>query len=426
MGADRRRFPKRKVAMLLGYAGTRYQGMQFHAGTRTVEGALFAALAELGFISADNASHPSKVDWMRACRTDKGVHAAGQLVTVKMLLVPSAAGGDDTVDTTGADSKEEQEEGDAKYDFGNAVKRINAQLDKNGDSDIRLYSIQRCLGGFDSWKSCDSRWYEYCFPSYLIKPSPMVASPNHEPIPTSASCEQGGSDALSVPSDVQESSGEEEDKKTVYVSSEEDKRYRVDDATIDALNGRLRMFEGTHCFHNFTLGKDPKDPSSQRFIRRFLVHRRFYTDNDEIIHSEHREHTQEWISLRIHGQSFMLHQIRKMVALVVLSMRFGADFASVVAKAFDKDVRWNIPKVPGEGLFLERCLFDGYNLKLSRNEEYQRTADPIIFDDDALERTKHDLIYPAVLRGESHTGVFQRWLHGLLEHSNELHFLRQQ
>lgn len=52
--------------------------------TKTIEGTLESAIVKAGGISPSNAGNLSKVGWGRCARTDKGVHAAGQIVTLKV------------------------------------------------------------------------------------------------------------------------------------------------------------------------------------------------------------------------------------------------------------------------------------------------------------------------------------------------------
>lgn len=52
---------------------------------RTIEGVLFDALVRVGAVSSDNADDPTKVNLGRAARTDAGVHAAGNLVSMKLI-----------------------------------------------------------------------------------------------------------------------------------------------------------------------------------------------------------------------------------------------------------------------------------------------------------------------------------------------------
>lgn len=60
------------------------------------------------------------------------------------------------------------------------------------------------------------------------------------------------------------------------------------------------------------------------------------------------------------GQSFMLHQIRKMVGLAVAIMR-GDAYLSCIKLAFQPNRTLPTPMAPDVGLFLDKCYFDAYN-----------------------------------------------------------------
>lgn len=64
---------------------------------RTIEGVLFEAFVKSGAVSEDNADDPVKVSLARAARTDAGVHAAGNVVNMKLIASPP--GVDDLVAT---------------------------------------------------------------------------------------------------------------------------------------------------------------------------------------------------------------------------------------------------------------------------------------------------------------------------------------
>ena len=65
---------------------------------------------------------------------------------------------------------------------------------------------------------------------------------------------------------------------------------------------------------------------------------------------------QDWLQIRIVGQSFMLHQIRKMVQLATAILRGTAPAEAIpVALNPAKDVA--IPMAPNVGLFLDSCIF---------------------------------------------------------------------
>ena len=71
--------------------------------------------------------------------------------------------------------------------------------------------------------------------------------------------------------------------------------------------------------------------------------------------------------MQFHGQSFMLHQIRKMIGLLVLIGRTNAP-TSLVAQTYGP-ARIHVPKAPGLGLLLVEPFFGGYNTKVSNNNE---------------------------------------------------------
>jgi tRNA pseudouridine38-40 synthase len=53
--------------------------------TKSIEAVLFDALCQVGAVSKSNSVDPKKVQLMRAARTDKGVHASCNLVSLKMI-----------------------------------------------------------------------------------------------------------------------------------------------------------------------------------------------------------------------------------------------------------------------------------------------------------------------------------------------------
>eukprot|EP00937_MAST-01D_sp_MAST-1D-sp2_P006024 g6024.t1 len=69
--ADAPKWPKRKVAFLVGYNGLNYQGLQMNPGIKSVEAELERALFRCGAISRENYGVLQKVGWSRAGRTDK-------------------------------------------------------------------------------------------------------------------------------------------------------------------------------------------------------------------------------------------------------------------------------------------------------------------------------------------------------------------
>jgi tRNA pseudouridine38-40 synthase len=452
--AEERR-PKRKVAVLIGYSGTGYKGMQISGTERTIEGDLFQAFIRAGAISKANAEDPKKSSLVRCARTDKGVHAAGNMISLKLIVEDK-----------------------------DIVEKINAELSPQ----IRVWGIERTVGSFSCYQACDSRWYEYLIPSHAFlppHPSSWLAKQLEQFADEAndrANYESRQKDIESFWQEVEESEikpilesidedlrwevvkalqGEEEasakagknedDPPTKPVTKElvadEDlvakpaaqgdganptsdqqlpsdvdmervlrlraatkrlrnayvgakRRYRIPPSRIDRIQTALDKYIGTKNYHNYTILKTFKDPSVKRHIKSFVVNKK------PILIGEGADETKsEWLSLKVHGQSFMMHQIRKMVGMVTLMVRSGADM-SAMDTSFT-EARFSIPKVPGLGLLLERPVFDSYNSL----QAAKHGREALRFDkyEEKLEAFKESEIYQRIFREEEERNEFGRF-----------------
>lgn len=94
----------------------------------------------------------------------------------------------------------------------------------------------------------------------------------------------------------------------------------------------LYIFLCLHC-------RLPLDPRAKRYIMSFIAEEPFIVNN------------MEFITLKVKGQSFMLHQIRKMVAMVIGVIRGivpREEFESTVFEA----AKYDITIAPSLGLML--------------------------------------------------------------------------
>jgi tRNA pseudouridine38-40 synthase len=64
-----------RIALKVAYIGTDYHGFQVQPDVNTIEGELFRALKELNIINS-----PDEANYIAAGRTDRGVHALGQVI----------------------------------------------------------------------------------------------------------------------------------------------------------------------------------------------------------------------------------------------------------------------------------------------------------------------------------------------------------
>lgn len=78
------RIKRKKCALLMGYSGVNYFGMQRNPEMKTIEEDLLAAMLRVGWITEDAFKQPQSIQFQRAARTDKGVSAARQCVSLKL------------------------------------------------------------------------------------------------------------------------------------------------------------------------------------------------------------------------------------------------------------------------------------------------------------------------------------------------------
>ena len=113
----------------------------------------------------------------------------------------------------------------------------------------------------------------------------------------------------------------------------------------------------------------------------------------------------EYIEFFIKGQSFLYNQIRKMIGMVIAIFRNGMPM-DTVAKSFSKHARMSVPLAPGEGLMLNRALYDGYN-KMKGDAK----GDVIVLKEDIADINKFkDELIQCVGKQEIDGKVFSKWL----------------
>ena len=110
----------------------------------------------------------------------------------------------------------------------------------------------------------------------------------------------------------------------------------------------LKRFEGTQNYHNYTAGKGPNEMSSRRYMISVTASEPFRAEDDDGT-------GEELVRVRLHGQSFLLHQIRKMIGMCVLVMRGTMPDAAMVKSLTTEACR--LPIAPGLPLALRRIEY---------------------------------------------------------------------
>ncbi|KAL4422713.1 hypothetical protein ABPG75_008910 [Micractinium tetrahymenae] len=148
-----KRAGKRKVALFIGYEGTEYRGLQMQpnqalplasAPEATVEDALEEAIFRAGGILPSNRGQLSKVGWSRSSRTDKSVHSLATVVGLKMEVQPESF--------------------DSDPEGSELAAAINAHL----PPEVRVFSIQRVSKSWNARSECIRRTYSYYLPASAL------------------------------------------------------------------------------------------------------------------------------------------------------------------------------------------------------------------------------------------------------------------
>ncbi|VDN59177.1 unnamed protein product [Dracunculus medinensis] len=225
--------------------------------------------------------------------------------------------------------------------------------------DIRIFGIRRTTPSFHPQKSCFARTYSYTLPTFAFAKSNEL---------TSAA-------------------------------------FRITDETINEISSVLQIFVGTHNFFNYTSKKQYDEKSCCRFIHSFKCGpKRLFRD-------EIRNEDVEFITIFIKGQSFMLHQIRKMIGMVIAVCR-GFAYKSDIQKSFE-NARLDLPKAPGLGLVLERLHYDYYDKK------FANLHGSLSYWGDTIENAVEDMrecIISDILKKEVTTYNMLSWISSLINH----------
>ncbi|KAJ8969988.1 hypothetical protein NQ317_007035 [Molorchus minor] len=227
--------------------------------------------------------------------------------------------------------------------------KINAELPEV----IRVFAYKRVTKGFNSKTLCDGRTYIYLLPTVSF------AEQNQE------------------------------------ISQ---KDYRMSDETLNKVNEVLQNFVGTKNFHNYTSKKKPNDPSANRYIKSFICEKPFVRNDVE------------FAVLKVHGQSFMMHQIRKMVGCLLAVLK-GLASIDMLNDSFKME-KIAIPRVPGLGLMLDYVHYDRYNNRYGEDGMHQKLTWEEV--ENQINEFKEKYIYPTIINTEIKDEEMVKWIENKL------------
>jgi len=224
------------------------------------------------------------------------------------------------------------------------IEKVNNML----PSDIRLQHIVRVTKNFNCQSQADARTYLYLTPTFAFSPCTDIVTEG----------------------------------------------WRCGENTIAEANSVFKHFLGVHYFHNYTSGKLPMEPSSQRYILEFQAGEPFVREG------------MEWSVVKVKGQSFMLHQIRKMVGLGMAIIR-GHTGLQTLDNAWGME-RIDIPRAPGLGLMLDQIHYDRYNKRFAGDGIHEGLDWK--GQEDAVEKFKEDFIFSDIIETEKKEKSMMSWM----------------
>ncbi|KAI1714370.1 tRNA pseudouridine synthase domain-containing protein [Ditylenchus destructor] len=220
------------------------------------------------------------------------------------------------------------------------IERLNRHLPES----IRIIAINRVTKSFNSWKDCDGRTYSYWTPSFVFADMDKLISPD----------------------------------------------YRISEKRLDEIQNLMTVFLGTHNFYNYTSGRASDDWSCNRHIWSFNI------DEPITVRDGFRNMEMEFVRLRIYGNSFMMHQIRKIVGTTIAVARELMPLDEVY-ESFNP-IRRDIPRAPATGLYLERLHYDWYDKKFgSTHPKLSNFGEEV---EQQIRNTEKNIIIPNILRKE--------------------------
>ena len=269
------------------------------------------ALHNAGMLSEDNFGDLKKIGWSRASRTDKGVHAAANGISCKVNIRENVLEEGVRFDP---DSLSKKAQGKNFISKEKMVTALNDALkQENWDKDVRVLSVRRVTKKFDIKLSTKSRTYEYMIPAKMFYPLTVEESLKKQVQ------EVMKDDGLSKEEKIEKSSALLEETLQGMVGQKGNDLVKNAEELLPKLQAMAKKFEGTHNYHNFTKNGKPDDKSMNRYILNMKVEYLKREDFDPSYRAVYPESQidNEYFMFTLHGQSFIYHQIRKIIGSIV-------------------------------------------------------------------------------------------------------------
>eukprot|EP01054_Gregarina_sp_Poly1_P001337 Gregarina_sp_Poly_1__1336@NODE_132_length_13232_cov_209_776377_g118_i0_p1_GENE_NODE_132_length_13232_cov_209_776377_g118_i0NODE_132_length_13232_cov_209_776377_g118_i0_p1_ORF_typecomplete_len615_score85_00PseudoU_synth_1/PF01416_20/0_068PseudoU_synth_1/PF01416_20/2e12HTH_IclR/PF09339_10/0_0081Sigma54_DBD/PF04552_13/1_4e02Sigma54_DBD/PF04552_13/0_6_NODE_132_length_13232_cov_209_776377_g118_i069008744 len=441
---EKSKVPKKKYALIFGYRGTNYHGLQKQVedeeNIKTVEGVLQEALRSINAISEAQLADPVKLHWARVGRTDRGVHAACQVICAKLSMGPFTEEDMAYIEscrrekseqhraTAEATAIEDNDDEKSEETHPGKLQRIRElrflqNLQSLLPEDIQLFDVVRVWGTWDARMRAGRRIYEYCIPTRALqrcrlqdneanfmefcqlrnlsqeeaskkfcsmaKKEKLMAAlrlkdesilsqlrEDKAPMGLATIAEQWRLEMSTIRRLFWTADAEQRQEMWTafgctlpegvdkppyppatlsaftnfpFISTDLEPHFSDDD--LKEFQSLLDLLEGSHHWYNYTSRLSATDPSGQRYVEGIKAYR-----------MERGGESKKYVIVRIIGQSFLLNQIRKMLAVAIETF-IGVAPACAIMDLFTAPLepKKHVHLAPGEGLLLERAFFDLYD-----------------------------------------------------------------
>ncbi|CAI7717778.1 tRNA pseudouridine synthase, putative [Plasmodium vivax] len=332
-------------------------------------------------------------------------------------------------------------------------KKFRQLLNEHLPEDIRCFDMHRVTKSFDARKFCSFRLYEYLFPVCVL--SEVAVRDEYRDVFGEAlqviegrveelrrgkrrrggpqkgggeAAQQSGGDVAAAQKgadEVAEETGEDdaaerkgEDYSTKQTTSDDAAKgggwddiltvkARKEELTEEELNAFFEIvqsYAGYHNFHCFT--KSKAEQTTFRFIKYLEV-------------STVNLHEYNFVSVQILGQSFLMHQIRKMLTLSVETFR-KATCVNSIYYCLNAGEYVPISLFPAEGLMLICPFFNAYNEKVCNPPQ----SPPICFEEsEEVLRFKRDVVAKCIVE-QMRKDVWNDWVLKMNRRPFVYHFMR--
>lgn len=228
-------------------------------------------------------------------------------------------------------------------------------INKNLPPDIRVFGMRKTATNFNARQACSARTYSYMLPTIAF---------------------------------------------SRYTDITKLQDYRITADRLQVASEVFSLYLGEKNYHNYTSKMHFFDPLVMRNIISIEIG------------SPYIEGDIEFCRIFIKGQSFILHQIRKIIA-TSLTVTRGIVDVEFIQRSFTAD-KIKTPLAPGFGLMLERLHYTQYASLYPTHDSLEFTE-----LDDAVEAFRKEQIDPIIIEKEINENLITNWLDILSVHEFE-------